>query len=98
MNGVMVEVIQFQGMCKAPCKTTRPTNICTSILLVRECKKMTYSGYKHLDTQYKILKFSSFLCVPNETRLCSKKNKNTLKAKKEKNVGLNYILHILTVF
>uniref|UniRef100_A0A2P2LCY9 Uncharacterized protein n=1 Tax=Rhizophora mucronata TaxID=61149 RepID=A0A2P2LCY9_RHIMU len=77
----MIKVIQLQSMSQAACQTTRPTNVCTSILFVRKCIKMTNSSNKHLNTNNEVLKLSSFLCIPYESRLCSKKDQHSLENK-----------------
>lgn len=87
-------------MGKAPSESTRATNVGTSIFFVRKCIKMAHSCNKHLDTYYKVLEFSSLLCILYKSRLRSKKYKNTLMRTKKsmRNISESYEPHMKSFY
>uniref|UniRef100_A0A7C8ZFI6 Uncharacterized protein n=1 Tax=Opuntia streptacantha TaxID=393608 RepID=A0A7C8ZFI6_OPUST len=85
MNCVMIEVIQHQGMSKARSETRRDTDICSTVLLVWESKKVPKSSHKHLNTNYEILEVCCILSIIYKSRLGCKKNEDTLPICKENN-------------
>lgn len=84
MDGVVVEVVEFESMGEAPGEAARcATDVGTRVLLVGESIQMAHGGGEHLHAEDEVLDVGCFIGALYQARFGGEEDQDALKGVEE---------------